>query len=117
MPTALARLRTLCLALPETHEVESHGEPTFRVGKKQFAIFASAGNHHGNGRDGVWIKTTHFTQDALVRAQPERFFIPPYVAHLGWVGAWLDDDPDWGQIDELLCEAYRMVAPKRLKVE
>lgn len=46
----LPRLRKLCLALPEAHEVEAWGEPTFRVRNKLFAMYADAGNHHGNGR-------------------------------------------------------------------
>jgi len=46
----LARLRKLCLALPEAHEVEAWGEPTFRVRNKLFGMYAAASNHHGAGR-------------------------------------------------------------------
>ena len=49
-PRALARLRKLCLAVPEAHEVEAWGEPTFPVRHKLFAVYAGAGNHHGGGR-------------------------------------------------------------------
>ena len=109
MLTALDHLRQICLALPDVHEVPSHGEPTFRVRNKQFAVFANAANHHGNGRNAAWVKSTHLMQSALVHAQPDRFFVPPYVAHLGWVGVYLDDDSDWARIADLVEEAHRMV--------
>jgi len=58
----LARVRALCLALPEAHEVVAWGEPTFRVRNKLFAMYASAGNHHGAGRAAVWIKAARSSQ-------------------------------------------------------
>src|SRR5688572_19903377 len=69
-PRPLARLRKLCLALPEAHEVEAWGEPTFRVRNKIFAMYADASNHHGGGRHGVWCKSVHVNQELLVRAAP-----------------------------------------------
>jgi len=112
--TPLDRLRGLCLALPEAHEVEAWGEPTFRVKNKMFATYASSGNHHGAGRPGVWIKSAAVTQDMLVRAEPARYFVPPYVGKSGWVGAYLDKRPDWEAIGDLLSDAYRLAAPKKL---
>ena len=112
--TPLDRLRGLCLALPEAHEVEAWGEPTFRVKNKMFATYASSGNHHGAGRPGVWIKSAAVTQDMLVRAEPARYFVPPYVGKSGWVGAYLDKRPDWETIGDLLRDAYRLAAPKKL---
>ncbi|MEO6528967.1 MAG: MmcQ/YjbR family DNA-binding protein [Gemmatimonadaceae bacterium] len=113
----LARLRKTCLALPESHEVEAWGEPTFRVNNKLFAMYASDNNHHGAGRVGVWIKAAHVTQDMLVRAQPDRYFAPPYVGPKGWVGAYLDKKPDWQVIGDLLLDAYMLTVPKRLKAK
>ena len=52
----IAQLRKLCLALPESHEVEAWGEPTFRVRNKIFAMYARANSHHGRGRSAVWVK-------------------------------------------------------------
>src|SRR5687768_2486853 len=74
----LPRLRKLCLALPEAREVEAWGEPTFRV-KTIFAMYAGAGNHHGAGRASVWLKSAPANQALMVRAAPDRFFVPPYV--------------------------------------
>jgi hypothetical protein len=113
-PRPITRLRRLCLALPEAHEVEAWGEPTFRVRNKIFAMFASAATHHGDGRPGVWCATTHMTQDLLLRSEPRRFFVPPYVGKGGWVGIYLDDAPDWDAVADILRESYRRIAPKRL---
>src|SRR6187549_2944709 len=109
-PDPLLRLRKLALALPEAHEVEAWGEPTFRVKNKLFAMFADRGNHHGDGRPGVWIKSAHVTQDMLVRAEPGRYFVPPYVGPKGWVGAFLDKRPDWDVIADLLHDAWTQTA-------
>jgi predicted DNA-binding protein (MmcQ/YjbR family) len=112
--TPLARLRALCLALPEAHEVEAWGEPTFRVRNKMFAMHASAETHHGAARHTAWIKSQHVTQDLLVRGEPDRFFVPPYVGKSGWVGAYLDRGADWEVIGDLLRDAYMLAAPKKL---
>ena len=113
-PRPLTRLRKLCLALPEAHEVEAWGEPTFRVRNKLFAMYASSGNHHGAGRAAVWCKAARTNQALMVEAEPQRFFVPPYVGPSGWVGVWLDGAVAWDDLEELLRDAYLLVAPKRL---
>ncbi len=107
------RLRKICLALPEVTEKIAWGEPTFRVGGKMFVMFSN--NHHNDGRVAAWCNATHATQDLLARTSPERYFVPPYQGTRGWVGVRLEDDrADWAEVAELVGEAYRMVAPKRL---
>jgi hypothetical protein len=115
--TPLDRLRAVCLALPEAHEVVAWGEPTFRVKNKVFAMYASAATHHGAGRPGVWIKTAHVTQDMLVRAEPARYYVPPYCGKAGWTGAFLDKKPDWSTISDLLRDGWKLTAPKKLLVK
>jgi hypothetical protein len=110
----LARLRKLCLALPEAHEVEAWDEPTFRVRNKLFAMYADAGKHHGGGRTAVWCKATPENQGLMIAAAPDRFFVPPYVGPSGWIGIWLDQKVDWSELEELLHDGYALVAPKRL---
>ena len=110
----LVRLRKLCLALPDAHEVEAWGEPTFRVRNKLFAMFAAPNNHHGGGRPAVWCKAAPGNQSIMVRASPRRFFVPPYVGPSGWVGIWLDRNPDWDEVADLLRDSYRLIAPKKL---
>ncbi|HEY2838703.1 MAG TPA: MmcQ/YjbR family DNA-binding protein [Pirellulales bacterium] len=113
-PRPITQLRKLCLALPEAHEVEAWGEPTFRARNKMFAMYASPKTHHGRGRPAVWFKSTLDDQARMTQAAPECFFVPPYVGKSGWVGAWLDDVADWEELAEFLRDAYRLVAPKRL---
>ena len=110
----LARVRALCLALPEAQEKEAWGEPTFRVRDKIFAMYAAAGNHHGAGRAALWCKAPFGEQDLLVRADPARYFVPPYVGVRGWVGVVLDDATDWDALADLLADAWRLTAPRRL---
>jgi hypothetical protein len=110
----LDRLRRLCLALPEAHEVEAWGEPTFRVRNKIFAMYAASETHHGAGRPSVWVKSTHLIQDMLVHQDADRFFAPPYVGPKGWLGVRLDRRPNWRTVEELLRDAYLLTAPKRI---
>jgi len=113
-PRALTRLRKLCLALPEAHEVIAWGEPTFRVRNKLFAMYADAGNHHGAGHHAVWCKAPPGNQALMVEADPDRFFVPPYVGPSGWIGVRLDGPVDWEIVADLLRDSYRLTAPKRL---
>ena len=112
--TDLERLREICLALPEAHEVEAWGEPTFRVKNKLFAMYASTDNHHGGGRPAVWVKSAPGEQQLLIAAEPKRFFKPPYVGPSGWVGIWLDKRPRWSQVQMMVQDSYRLTAPKKL---
>jgi predicted DNA-binding protein (MmcQ/YjbR family) len=50
----------------------------------------------------------------LVGADSERFFVPPYVGHKGWVGMRLDRNPNWDEVAALVRRSYRLIAPKRL---
>lgn len=113
-PRPLTRLRTMCLALPEAHEVEAWGEPTFRVRNKMFAMYASGTTHHGGGRHSAWCKSVHVNQELLIRSAPDRFFSPPYVGPSGWIGVYLDQVCDWTELADILREAYRLAAPKKL---
>ena len=114
MASPLPRLRKLSLSLPEAHEVEAWGAPTFRVKNKLFAMYAEAGNHHGEGRASVWIKSDKENQALMIRTQPDRFFKPAYVGPSGWIGVYLDDSPDWDEVFELLRDGWKMIAPKKL---
>jgi hypothetical protein len=110
----IERLRTVCLALPEAHEVEAWSAPTFRVKNKIFAMFAASENHHGAGRPSVWVKSTHLIQDMLIHEDPERYFAPPYVGPKGWLGIRLDRRPNWTTVADLIRDAYLLTAPKRI---
>jgi predicted DNA-binding protein (MmcQ/YjbR family) len=104
---ALQRVRSLCLALPETTEVEAWGHPTFRAGKKMFAAF-------GLDEEGltVGLKVGFGRQDELLN--DDRFFPTPYAAHQGWVSLRIDNRTAWDEVSGLILEAYRQVALKRM---
>ena len=109
----LERLRALCLALPETSERPSHGSPTWFIrGKKSFATLVD--DHHGDGRFAIWCAAPSGDQQLLVDADPERFFVPPYVGHRGWLGVRLDRGVDWEELAGIVEDAYCAVAPKTL---
>ena len=107
--TLTDRLRAICLALPETEEKQTWGDPTFRVRDRIFAM-----EKRGDGRVSIWCKAPPGGQAILVGADPERFFVPPYVGGKGWIGMRLDGSPDWAEVALLVGRSYRLVAPKRL---
>ena len=113
-PDPLIRLRAICLARPDTTERLSHGEPTFFVRTKVFAMYASANNHHGSGRPAVWIKAMPLNQELVIRDDPTRYFKPPYVGPSGWIGVWLDKRPPWSVIEALIDDGFRQVAPRQV---
>jgi hypothetical protein len=107
------RLRRLCLSLPEAREVVAWGAPTFRV-KTIFATY-SDGSQYVPGRSSTWIKALPVNQQLLVQADPDRFFVPPYVGAKGWIGVFLDDpNTDWDELKGLLWDAWKMSAPKKV---
>jgi hypothetical protein len=109
----LDRLRELCMALPEVTERMSHGERTWFVrGRKTFVTSA---DHHHDDRVAFWCAAPPGAQEVLVSAEPDRYFVPPYVGHRGWLGVYLDaDEVDWDTVRMLVEDAYRCVAPKTL---
>jgi len=107
----LERVRRMCLALPETSERLSHGEPTFFVHKKVFVMFAN--NHHNDGHIAVWLPVPHGVQAGLIRSNPEVYFLPPYVGGRGWIGIELDRISD-EDLSFHIQMAWELIAPKRL---
>jgi hypothetical protein len=98
----LARVRELCLALPETEERLSHGSPAFFVrGKRTFAMYLD--DHHGDGRLALWCAAPDGLQRGLVEAAPEHYFVPR-----------LDRDLSWEEIAGAIEDAYVEVAPRAL---
>ena len=108
----LGRIRKLCLALPETSERLSHGAPTFFVREKK-SFLTVWHNHHGDGRFALICAAPEGLQAMLVEADPERFFVPPYVGHRGWLGLRLDRELDWDEIAGIVEDAYLEVALER----
>jgi hypothetical protein len=109
-----ARVRKICLALPEAHEKLSHGEPTWFAGRgKVFAMLDS--HHHGSPHLGLWLPHPLGAQEELIEADPSRFFRPPYVGPRGWVGVVLDTQPSWTMVAQMVRDAYLHVATAKLR--
>jgi hypothetical protein len=108
---AVDRLRRIALALPEATEKLSHGELSFFC-RKQFVMLDD--HHHGADHLAFWAAAPPGAQEELVASDPERYFRPPYVGHRGWVGVRIDRDPDWDEVAEVVRDAYRQVAPRKL---
>jgi hypothetical protein len=106
------RVRRICAAMPGTTERLSHGEPTFFVHKKVFAMFAN--NHHNDGHIAVWIPLAPGLQPVLIGSAPEKFYRPPYVGVRGWVGVELEQVGD-EELAYLIRQAWQMTAPKNLR--
>jgi hypothetical protein len=110
-----ARVRAICMALPEVTEKLSHGGPAFFVRKQFVAVWPNG--HHDNTFAHLWCAAPPGAQDELVSTEPDRFFRPPYVGVRGWLGVRLDRKVDWDEITAVCTEAYRTVAPKKLLIE
>jgi hypothetical protein len=107
----LRKLRSIIKRFPETSEKLSHGAPTWWGGKKTFATHHDG--HYDEGRESVWIKAAEGMQETLIDNDPNKFFRPKYLGPSGWVGVRLDGENDWAEIEMLLEQGYRLVAPKR----
>ena len=107
-------MRAICLVLPEVTERLSHSAPAWFVrDKKQFAALWEGG-HHQQDFPHLWLANVPEAQEELIAADPVLFFRPPYVGHRGWIGVRLDVPLDWGEVEALCRDAYRLVAPKTL---
>ena len=112
----LDKVRNLALALPHSHERESHGSPGWRAGSeksgKYFAYFND--RHHGSEHVALLVKTGSMDELLdLVEAQPHTYFKPAYYGASGWIGVILDrPDLDWDHVASWLERSWRSVAPK-----
>ncbi len=105
-PVALTRLRKICLALPDTKETETWGEPHFRVGEK---IFAGYGDE--KGKTVIGFKLEKDTARQIV--EDPNFWPAPYVGKHGWVSMDVTSIDDWEDVRALILESYRLIAPKK----
>lgn len=108
----LTQIRELCLSFPGTSERLSHGAPTFFVNEKKSFVQYHL-NHHGDGKVALWCATPIGAQTILVETNPEIYYIPAYVGHLGWVGVRLDRNAEWSDVKGVIQDAYLTKAPKK----
>ena len=102
----MARIRKICLSLPDTKETITWGKPHFRVGDK---IFAGFGEEKGKPVIGFKLEKAH--ANAVIK--DPRFWPAPYVGHKGWVSLDVTGVKDWDELRGLILESYRLIAPKK----
>jgi predicted DNA-binding protein (MmcQ/YjbR family) len=105
--SVLARLRKVCLRLPEVRETVKWGHPTFEAGKKIFAVL-----DRYDGRPCIAFRAPLETVDELLA--DERFTEAPYAARFGWVCLNVEGSIDWAEVERLMQGSYRLVALKRM---
>ena len=105
------RVRQIALALDGASEKLSHGEPTFFVRGRTFAMIDN--HHHGADHIAVYCNAPEGAQRSLVEADAEHFFVPPYVGKAGWIGVRLDRSLPWGVIGDLVRQAHAMTGIKK----
>lgn len=109
---ATERVRALCLSLPEATERMSHGEAAWFV--RRSPQFVTMADRHHDDRVALWAAAPPGAQQDWVRRAPSHYFVPPYVGGRGWIGVYLDGEPDWDAIADIIEDAYRAVAPSKL---
>jgi predicted DNA-binding protein (MmcQ/YjbR family) len=104
----LETLRGLCLALPETSEGTQFGNPVWKAGKKSFCSV-----HHHGGRLHLqfWVGSEMQT---MLTFDADRYQIPAYMGHNGWINLDVEDDVNWDEVAELVMISYRHFALKRM---
>jgi predicted DNA-binding protein (MmcQ/YjbR family) len=103
---ALARIRKICLALPETSEDLQFGMPVWRVGKRGFAMLYD----YGKGLiASFWVG---IERQGPLEMDP-RISIPAYMGHNGWVALNLHMGASEKELAAFIIESYRHFAPRR----
>lgn len=110
----LARIIEIVSTLPEAEATTHTGQHyALEVRGKKFCYYTV--DHHGDGRVALNFKAAPGVQQALVGAEPQRFFVPAYLGARGWLGLDLDGAPIyWPEVTRFLTDAYRLTAPKKL---
>lgn len=99
--------------LPEAMAIAEGNHLSLEVRGKRFGWYLD--NHHDDGRIAINCKAVKGVNRSLSKAFPQRYHVPKYVGHHGWIGVWLDGEGvDWSDVEKLLKVAYRLTAPKLL---
>jgi len=112
----IARVVDIVKGLPGAGAVAAGNHLSLEVRQKRFGWLLN--DHHGDGRLAINCKAPQDVAQQLANHAPDRFHIPNYVGHHGWVGLWLDTPQiDWIEVKSVLVGAYRLTAPRKLIAE
>lgn len=98
----LPKLRAICLALPESDETVTFGNPTFRVRQRMFAVLEEY-------KGSVCLVVKVGKQAMGLFLEDPRFFRAPYLGQHGWVSLRLESGQDWEEIAELVSGSQGLV--------
>lgn len=104
----LKAMRKICLAWPETSEDVQFGSPVWKAGKKSFALAYFRGDAL---KAGFW---TGVDRQGLLTAADERFSIPMYMGHNGWIELDAGKAVNEAELRNLAHDSYRHFANKRM---
>ncbi len=117
----LDRIRSIALGLPEVNERFSHGAPGFFLRDKRPICYFHDTDFASDGRVSIWCPAPPGEQEELIAVDPLVFFAPtPSSSGVfeDWIGVFLDEldgsTIDWQDIEDVLADAFRLVAPKKL---
>jgi predicted DNA-binding protein (MmcQ/YjbR family) len=111
VPAAVvARLRSVCLGLPECVENQAWAGTQWRIRDRMYAHVLTVDFVDGP----VTVMTFRSSGPELdaLRSAGHPFFRPAWGANL--VGMVLDADVNWDDVIELVIESYCVLAPKKL---
>jgi hypothetical protein len=107
MGVTIAAVRKMALALPEVIEtVTWETDVNWRVNNKMFVI-------GGPSSPSISVKASREDQAELIASDPDTFSSAAYVGRFGWVSVVLAR-VDKAELNELIIEAWRRTAPKKL---
>jgi phosphoribosylglycinamide formyltransferase-1 len=110
-PTKRERVTAICRALPSTEHTDQGDHSIYRVRGKVFAYFLD--DHHGDGIVSVCVKAELGENVDRARLDPDRFYLPAYIASRGWFGLRLDRGRvDWREVEQVVERSFRLTAPK-----
>jgi predicted DNA-binding protein (MmcQ/YjbR family) len=112
------RVRSLCLALPETTVRVDYSltrtrstAQSFEIRRRSFCLLVAVEKPTGKLVPVLVLRADPDEREALLSIG-HPFFVPR--AGPGRIGVRLTDDTDWEEIRELVTESYRVLAPKKL---
>ena len=96
-----------CLALPETSRDQQFGNPCFRAGKKNFCtVYIS--------KSRLQLSTWAGSEAQASLTFDNRYQIPPYTGHNGWLNLDIEDGLMAGETEMLIEQSYRHFALQRM---
>lgn len=100
-------LRARALELPEVTEGDQFGNPAWKAGKK---TFCTVNRYHRRLQMHFWAGPEGQSRLTL----DERFQVPAYMGHNGWIALDAEDGVIWDEVENLMMTSYRHFALKRM---